>query len=132
MMFSYHPEKIKFFMIQKLRWNENNLIYSFQNKKILRLLRFLILFLFSIYLLIFPVLIFYNLGLFLIGFLILISLYLRKIRRIVFFKKTIGNRFHEKLGFFFFIKVIYYLYIELIVNILVPIDLFRFLRKLKK
>jgi len=111
-----YPIKIKEYFTQNIRWIENFLLSTVKNKK-LRILKFFGLVILSIYFLIFPLLIFLNIRLFLIGLLIFYSFYLKKIRKIVFYKLTnAGNLI--KFNPVFYIKLIFFIYIDKIINII--------------
>ncbi len=113
-------------------WTENRLIFSYKNKKILTLIKIFLLFFVSFYLLIFPFLIFTNFGLFLIGVMIFFNIYLTKIRKFVFFKLTINKQHNVKYSKVFFIKLLYYIYIEVIINFIIPFHFIAYLKKIKK
>ena len=111
------PDTIKEFSRRRIRWLENNLIYASETKKKKDTITFLILFLSSLYLLIFPVLIFLHFALFLLGLYILLSKYLKRLRRILFFKITRQQQIHANLSFLFYIKMIGYIFLEAIINV---------------
>lgn len=64
---------------QKTIWIENSLIFSYKNKKF-DIVKFLVSILISLYLLLFPFLLFIHYGLFFIGLIIFLNMYLIKIR----------------------------------------------------
>lgn len=132
MIYSNIADKKRIFFRQKLRWDENTIIYAYRNRKYYTIVKFFVLILISVYLFIFPFLLLMHIGLFFIGLLILFSLYLKKLRRILFFNKVIEKRFRKRLSFSFYLKIIYYIYIELIINIFLPFDLIKFLIKVRK
>ena len=88
--------------------------------------KFLLLNILSLYLIIFPIFIFFHIGLFLLGILILLSMYLKKIRKIIFYKKTIDKEFQFKLKFVFYIKLILYIYVDALVNLYTLIEIILF------
>jgi len=111
------PHKIGKWIRQKIRWNENYLVFSYQHERI-NLAKFLIIFLISIYLLVFPFLFFFHPSLVLIGLFILFSKYLKKLRRIIYTKLT-EIEYFNKLKIAFFIKIIFYIYIEALTYIFI-------------
>ncbi|MFX0134343.1 MAG: glycosyltransferase [Candidatus Hodarchaeota archaeon] len=128
---SFHfPIKIKDYINLNLRWLENYLYSAFRDKKI-KIINYLILVLVSIIILITPLLFFFNIYLFFLGMLLFLSLYLKRIRKIIFFKLGIQS---EKLTLHlkFFIKLVFYLYIDLITNIIVAFEMLFYRKGYKK
>lgn len=111
-----YPIKIKEYFQQNIRWIENFLLSTVKNKK-LRIMKFFGLVILSIYFLIFPLLIFLNIRFFLIGLLIFYSFYLKKIRKIFFYKLTNKSNL-IKFKPVFYIKLIFFIYIDKIINII--------------
>lgn len=126
-----YPEKIKKFFPQQLRWMENAYYGRIKRKKILFLIKLFFATLISIYLLIFPFLIF-NINLIVIGLYILFFLYLKKIRKIIFFKKTDANSLELDLNIIFYVKLIFYIYLEAVLIIIVAIEIMFFKKNYKK
>ncbi len=116
---------------QKTIWIENSLIYSYKYKKI-RLIKFFLLYFISLVILIFPFLYFLDFGLFFIGSLILLYFYLIKIRKFLFFISLVDKKNYEKYSFIFFLKLIFFLYIDAFIIIRIPIHYIFFKGKLKK
>jgi len=123
--------KITEFFRQRVIWAENSLIYSFKFKK-LRFLKHLFLLFLSFYMLISPFLIIFNFGFFSIGIILFFNLYLKKIRKYLFFKLTIKKDYAIHYGILFFFKILYYLIVEAIINIVVPFHLIFFIKRNKK
>lgn len=113
-------------------WTENRIIFSYKNKKILTLFKIFLLSIISFYLLAFPFLIFINFGLFLIGVMMLFNIYLTKIRKYVFFKLTINKQHNVNYSKVFFIKLFFYIFIEAIINFIIPFHFIAYLKKIKK
>ena len=109
-LYSKFPDTKKEWISQKIRWNENNLLYLYQNKKS-TLIKFMLLFIVSLFLIVFPLLIFFHFSFIIIGLAAIFSIYLKKIRRIIFFKITTDRKFYHNLGIMFFFKIILYIYI---------------------
>ncbi|KKM95906.1 hypothetical protein LCGC14_1183540 [marine sediment metagenome] len=125
-----YPFKIIEYFNQNIRWLENNLFTSIKNKKI-RIIKFLGLVLISLYLLIFPFILFFNIYFFLIGLLFLLSIYLKKVRKIVFYKLTNKNE-SIKFGLIFLLNLILYIYLDSIINIIVFTEMLFFRKAYKK
>jgi cellulose synthase/poly-beta-1,6-N-acetylglucosamine synthase-like glycosyltransferase len=130
-MYVEKADTIKAYVHQEIVWKENNLIYLFQHKKI-KLFRFVLLFLFSLYIISFPFFIFINFGLFIIGLFIFIMVYLRKIRKFLVFRLTTDKRYYGKYNLTAYLKTIVYFYIEALVNVIIPFHLIKYLTKIKK
>ncbi|HEC37432.1 MAG TPA: glycosyltransferase family 2 protein, partial [bacterium] len=125
-----YPMNITEYFRQNLRWYENSLQYSIKSKK-MRVIKFFGLFLVSIYLLIIPILLFLNISFFLIGLLFLLSIYLKKIRKIIFYK--LNNKDESlKLGLAFFLYLIFYIYLDLLINIIVFFEMLFYRKAYKK
>jgi len=126
------PDTIKIWIRQKIRWNENSIVYTYQHKKI-GLVLYFSLFIISFYLLIFPFLMFFNLNFGLICIFLLFNIYLKKMRRVLFNKLTIQKEFFKKLNLMFFIKILFYIYIEALVYVYIIFEMIIFgNKKLKK
>lgn len=132
-IYSYMPDSVKKWIKQKIRWNENNIIYGFQKKEARRIIKFIIASLFSIYLLIFPVFILFHISFVLLGIFIILNLYLIKIRRLFFYKRSMPKKYRDKYGFIFFFKILFYIYVEIIVHFYILVEILLFGgNKLKK
>ncbi len=116
---------------QKTIWIENSLIFSYKHKKF-ELVKFIVSYFISLYLFLFPLFLFIHFGLFFIGLMILLNLYLQKIRKLLFFISVNNHEFYEKYGVGFFIKLVFYIYIETAIVIRIPFHFWIFLKKLRK
>lgn len=123
-----HPQNIKSLMHQNIIWMTNSLIYDIKFHKN-GLIKTIFLWLISFYLLIFPILFFFNFGLFIMGFYFLLLIYFKRIRRIIIHRKITDKRYRYKLSVLFFFKIFYYIYFELIVNLMVIFDFFKNFKK---
>ena len=115
------PDTLKKWMKQRIRWVSNYIIFAVEKDK-KGLIKYLVYFLFSMYILIFPVMILIHVSLFLFGIFILFFIYLKTIRK-VFYSKLIYGDFFLKLKFQFFIKSLFYMYIKILSNVYIPIEL---------
>jgi len=131
-IFVEFPNNIKEFIKQKTIWAENFLIFAIKKKSLLNLLKVIILTFSSFYIIVFPIFIFYNIGLFSIGFSIFTSILLKKIRKYVFFKATVCKQHDIKFPKWLIFPLIFYIYIEAINNVLIPFHFIYYLFKLKK
>jgi cellulose synthase/poly-beta-1,6-N-acetylglucosamine synthase-like glycosyltransferase len=122
------PYNIKDYLHQNVRWIENNLHYSMQTKNWTRFLKLFFLVIYSLYIILFPIFLLINFNLFYIGLIFLLSLYLKKLRKIIFYIITTEKPKRVKLGFLFYIEIIFYSYVEVFMNIYVVIE-FVFFRK---
>jgi len=122
-IFTYFPDSLKKYFLQEFRWRLNSLTNPYMKKKVKFYIKFLISFLISMYILSSPFFIFFNINLTLIGFIILLSKYLKNLRKIVFFKRTTNTEFYEKFGLLFFLKLVIFIYIDEILTFYLGINL---------
>ncbi|MFX0044035.1 MAG: glycosyltransferase, partial [Candidatus Hodarchaeota archaeon] len=126
------PKTFKELFEQRKRQIENALINSFRNKRIKYLLRFLVLLLGSFYVLVFPLFLIFHYGLFFMGVYILLFMYLKKIRYYIFFIRSVEEKYYSKFHMKFFIKILFYIYIQMVSTIFIPFDLILYKKKLRK
>jgi len=126
-----YPNTISNFIPQQLRWMENAFYRRREERRKLFIVKKTIATLISIYLLISPFL-FFNINLIMIGLYILLFIYLEKIRKIIFYKKTDASLLEFNLSLFFYIKIIFYIYLGAFLNIIVAIEIIFFKSKYKK
>jgi len=131
-MYSAYPDSLKEYFKQRKRYIENSLLLSHKKRNIKYFVKFFVMILVSIYLLITPFLLILHFGLFLLGIIIFIHIYLIKIRKYLFFNKIVANEFHIRVRRIFFIKIIFYIYFEILVNVFTFFNLLSFVKKLKK
>ena len=111
-----YPVKLREYMSQNIRWLQNFYYNKFKTK-IKILLNYFLLFIMSIYLFIFPVLLFLNLGLFLLGILLLFNIYLKKLRKVLFFRLTYDRSFYGKNKVRFYLITVFYIYLDSLITI---------------
>lgn len=124
------PDNIKELLHQKLIWGENFLIYSFKHRKA-NLIKFSALLVGSLIIAIIPFLIIINLKIFFLSLSIVFFIYLKKLRRIIFWRISNPKEYNKPLDVIFFIKIVFYIYIEAIIVILTSIHIFLVSYKLK-
>ncbi len=118
---------------QLARWSQNWLMTLYKRRKIFQLIKFLIMLILAIYLFLFPFLIVFNNYLFFLGILILFNQYLMRIRKCVFYNKIMKNEeFYVKLSLKFYLKLVFYIYLEACVKILVAFELLFYRKKYKE
>jgi cellulose synthase/poly-beta-1,6-N-acetylglucosamine synthase-like glycosyltransferase len=122
-IFTFFPDSLKKYFLQEFRWRKNSLTNPYMKKKVKIYIKFLISFLISIYLLSSPFFIFFNINLALIGLIMLLSKYLKKLRKIIFFKRTANKKFYEKFGLLFFLKLVFFIYTDVILTFYLGINL---------
>jgi len=105
--FNYH-DKISIYFRQNIRWVQNAFFFRFYKTKGKTIIRFIALILFSFSLLVFPFLIFINYHIFIIWLLLLMYIYLKKIREVIFFKRTTDVNYYGKLGLMFYFKIYFH------------------------
>ena len=127
-----YPSKIMESIKQNIRWIDNSLSSMFRSKKIKYILKFILLLVISIYILISPFLIFVNIYLPLFGLFLFISQYLSRIRKIIFYKMTAYNDQKVNLSFIFYIKLIFYTFLDVLIRIVAFCEVFFFKKQYKK
>lgn len=116
-IFTYFPDKIKTYVDQNKRWIQNPLFNKLKGKNKLRFFKFFLMTLLSIYIIIFPLFIFLNNFLFFLGFIIVFSFYLKKIRKAIFFIISIKKEYRHKINPVLYLKFLFYIYVEAIITI---------------
>jgi len=122
-IFTFFPDSIKKYAFQEFRWRKNSLTNPHLKNKVKIYFKFLISFLISMYLFSSPFFVFFNINLALIGLIMLLNKYLKKLRKIVFFKRSVNKKFYEKFGLLFFFKLVFFIFIDEILTIYLGINL---------
>lgn len=120
---SFNPENIKEYITQNMRWIQN---YLFDKKKedyYLKWFKFIILTIISLFLIIFPILILIDFDYFFLGLIIFFAFYFKKIREFIFFIKIKDYICEIEINFIFFLKLIFYIYIDFIINVYLLIEI---------
>ncbi|MFX1392096.1 MAG: glycosyltransferase [Promethearchaeota archaeon] len=131
-MYTEYPANLKELYSQRKRFIRYKFLFSLQIKKMKPIISILIIFAISLYVFILPILFFMHLGLFILGILFLLSSYLKKIRKYLAFKNFLDSEYYYKFQLKFFLKLIIYIYIEMIFNIKIMIGLIPFILKYKR
>lgn len=124
-----YSTKLSIYIDQNIRWIENTLYYCLKTRKLL-VLKFIGLVILSIYIYISPFLFVFSYYLPFYGFIICLSFYLKIVRKILIFKMIDDKssiRFHP----LFFLKLIFYILINFLINIIVFFEMI-FYRKAYK
>lgn len=125
-----YPLEVKDYLNQNLRWLGNFLFTTFKENK-LRFAKFLGLTFISIYIYISPLLIFLNPNTFYVGMALIFSMYLKKLRKILFLITTNGKT-SLNLNPKFYIKLLFYIYFDLLMNIIVSFEMLFYRKGYKK
>lgn len=126
------PHNIKDYIHQNIRWIENNLYYSIQIKHWIRFLKLFFLVLYSLYILIFPFFSFISLNFVFIGAIFLFSSYLKKMRKVIFYKASTKNEEQMNLTLLFYLKIVFYIFIDAYMNIFVFFEFLFFKKRYKQ
>lgn len=126
-----YPSNFKELLEQRRRYIENSFYFSYKSKRKKYFLKFLLLIFVSFYIILFPLFLFFNLGFFFIGVSIFLMLYMKSIRKLLFFRKAVEKEFWPHYGISFFLKMICYIYVEQIINIISFLGIFKYLKKMK-
>lgn len=125
-----YPLKLRDYLNQNLRWLENFLFTIFKENK-LRSAKFLGLTFISIYIYISPLLFFINPYAFYMGIVFILSICLKKLRKILFFR-TFDEKTSLNLKLSFYIKLLFYIYFDLLINIIVFFEMLFYRKAYKK
>ena len=130
---TYYPDTLKAYFKQEIRWRKNTLLDPMKKNKGIIIFKFLILIFYSLIILSIPLFLILNYFLFvLIGLILLLNKYLIKLRRYIFFRITLNNKEEQRFGINFFIKLLFYIYLDAIITLyLVPDSLRSFFKKNK-
>jgi len=129
-IYTYFPESLKKYIKQEIRWRKNSLTDSKHKHRKKMRLRFLLSFISSLFILSFPIFIFFNAWLAMIGILLFVFLMLKKIRKFLFLKFSGYKKHYPKFGFLLFLKIIFYSYIENLMTTYLAFDIL--ISRLKK
>jgi len=124
-IYTYFPESIKKYIKQEIRWRKNYLTDSKQKQRKKMMVRFLLSVIFSFFILSFPIVILFNVWLAMIGILLLVFLFLKKIRKFLFLKITVNKKYYPKFGFLLFFKMFFYSYIENLMTAYLAFDIIK-------
>ena len=130
-IYTYYPETISERLDQRKRYFENNLIFAYKNKKKMPFFKFIMIQIYSFYIILSPLLIIYHLSWFLIAVYFLFFLYLRKIRYLIFFNIVVNKEFRSKIRKRLYLKLIYYIIVELLINIYTLLKLKNYSKSVK-
>ncbi|MFX1504400.1 MAG: glycosyltransferase [Promethearchaeota archaeon] len=112
-----YPDTLRKYFNQNIRWIQNSYIRVVNTREKRFLFKVIIAIPLFIYILIFPVFYIINFGLFMIGIYLLIYLYLGRIRKVILFKLTSNSNFYGKFHPFFYLKLLFYIYIDSLINL---------------
>ncbi|MFX1279833.1 MAG: glycosyltransferase [Promethearchaeota archaeon] len=116
------PSNLKDYCSQNVRWIQN-VYHNLIRKSKKRILIFIILIIGGLYLIIFPLLFFINSAFFFVGILLIFYLYLKKVRKICFFKNTTDKIYFGKNSIYFYILLIFFIYLDCIIAIYTALEL---------
>ena len=125
-----YPTKISSYIDQNIRWIENSLYYYLKARRIL-VLRFLFLVVLSIYIYTSLFLFIFSWYFVIYGFIIFLSFYLKVIRKILIYMvidEDSSLKFHP----FFFIKLILFILINFLINIIVFFEMIFYRKAYRK
>jgi len=111
-----YPDNLKEYFSQNVRWIQNTYFNIIRKSKI-KILIFILLSIEALYMVLFPIFLLFNMGLFFIGILLLVYIYSKKIRKIIFFKKTSDKAYFGRNKIWFFISLIFFIYLDNIIQI---------------
>jgi cellulose synthase/poly-beta-1,6-N-acetylglucosamine synthase-like glycosyltransferase len=131
-IFVDYSANLKKYFHQRLIWNENYLYKSIKSKSITNLIKFLLLWMISVYSLIFPFLILLDIRFLFPGLLIYVTTYLRKIRRLINFTQAIDKKYYDSYRFPFYIYLVFIIFFDLLTTTYVLFHFIYLLKKLKK
>ena len=118
-----YPEKIRSYFSQNVRWLQNS-YYIRVSARRSQFLRFILLSLKSIFLFVFPFLLFISKYFVLLGILLLFNIFLKKIRKIIFFKETTDKKYFGKNPPYFYLMLLFYIYLDALIVIYAFFEIF--------
>jgi len=124
-IYTYFPESIKKYIKQEIRWRKNSLNAFKGKQRKVQMVRFMISVIFSLFILSFPIVIIFNVWLAMIGILLLLFRFLKKIRKFLFFTFTGFKKHYPKFGFLLFFKMLFYSYLENLLTVYLAFDLIK-------
>lgn len=141
-----YPTTLVSYLNQNIRWMENSFYRKREEKNKAVLLKFLFIFLISLYLFVFPFLFFIHYSIVAVGLLILLNMYLKKIRKVFFFilteKKMYGYNESEenstdkqksmRFNLVFYLDLIFYIFLDALMHIITFLEIVFFKKKYKK
>lgn len=127
-----YPTSISKYFNQNLRWIENSFYRKREEKNKIVLIKLLLILLISFYMVIFFFLLFFDFIYLYFGLAILLYFYLQKLRKLIFFKKIDENSDKINFGLWFYIKIIFFIYIDILMNINMFLEIVFFKKKYKK
>lgn len=121
-IYTKYPNSVKEYFFQEFRWRKNALTNLHQKDRKKIIIKFIFLFLISLYILIFPLLLFINFQFVLIDLMIITSIFYKKIRKYIFLRSTVDEELYVKFGVKFFFYLLLYIYIDVILTIYLGFD----------
>jgi len=111
-----YPDNLKEYFSQNIRWIQNRFFNKIRSTRIVILSSVLIFFK-SLLLFVFPFFAFLSWKLFFLCILVLISMYMKKVRKIFFFKSKTNRKYFGKNSVLFYFFIIFYIYLDALINI---------------
>ncbi len=106
-----YPGSLREYFSQNVRWLQNS-YYIRINAKRSQFFRFIFLSIKSLLLFIFPFLLFIDINFVSLWILLLITIYLKKVRKIIFFKETTDKNYFGKNQISFYLLIVFYMYLD--------------------
>jgi cellulose synthase/poly-beta-1,6-N-acetylglucosamine synthase-like glycosyltransferase len=117
---------------QRLVWSENFLYKSIKLHYFKNIIKFVFLWMISIYSLLFPFLSILDLRFLFPGILILYTFYLKKIRRIFIFTKAIDKKYYDSYNILFYFYLIGFILFDILITSYVFFHFIYYISKMKK
>ncbi|MBD3211021.1 MAG: glycosyltransferase [Candidatus Lokiarchaeota archaeon] len=128
----YIASTVSEYLNQNIRWIGNSYLRKKRKRKRVYQLKFFLYFFLSIYIYIFPIFAFIHITFFWLYLFLLVQLYSKRIRKIIFFKKLTKDYNFIKTNTVFYLKIFFYIYLESLAKILAAIEIIFLKKKYKK
>ncbi|MFX0105642.1 MAG: glycosyltransferase [Candidatus Hodarchaeota archaeon] len=131
-MYSAYPNNLKEYFEQRKRYFANAILSLKFYKKRIYYFRFLFVFLMSVFILMSPIFLFIHISFIIISFFMVLEFYFIKIRKYLFFRKIVEESVYQNFHKILFLKLFFYVCVEILINVLVLIRIPSYLKEIKE
>ena len=117
-IYTEYPDSLNEYYKVRRRYFENGLIKAVRENNVIPVLKLLILFILSLYIVISPFLAMFKISFLFFSLLIILSFYLKRVRRYFFYKLVFKDNNYPSFNKLLFVKVIFFIIFEIFTNII--------------